>query len=230
MFTIGPQTGMSADVLPRRELDSDGVARADDPSSDDDGHDATLSFDRTVLGPAEHLAQQPRFEAVDLFARVPQSGDPHACIIAEVQQRVRRQAKQIDSASRHILAQLSRRDREPRARDLVEQLRVHQVHLPQIRLRRVAGDAGPVLDRGAGVRIAFHAPPFDEDDVVDDGLAEPMVVILAHSDDEGPHFLIRAHSQSLSRTDPPWRTSTIGTSRPAGTILMGRRGRCVPRR
>src|ERR1700712_2468292 len=102
--------GTERSALTSRELDSDAVASAHSPSSDDNSHDATLSFYRTVLSPAEYLAQQSWLKAVDLSARVSQSRDTHARVSAEVQQRVCRQAKEVDPASRHVLAHLARCD------------------------------------------------------------------------------------------------------------------------
>ena len=48
--------------------------------------------------------------------------------------------EQVDAAGRDVLADLTRLDRVTLVPQLVEQLGVHQVHLSQVRLRRVLRD------------------------------------------------------------------------------------------
>ena len=47
------------------------------------------------------------------------------------------------------------------ARQLGEQFAVHQVHLPQVRLGGISGDARTVLDGDAAVRVTGHALAVD---------------------------------------------------------------------
>ena len=62
-------------------------------------------------------------------------------------------------------------------------LGVHQVHLSQIRLRRIARDARAVLDGGPEMRVAFDPEPGEQLDGVDRRLGERVRRAPMHCDD-----------------------------------------------
>ena len=103
--------------------------------------------------------------------------------------------------------------------DLVEKLGVDQVHLTQIGLRRIAGDARSVLDCCAGMSVALDAPPLDEDDLLDDRLAELMLAVAAHRHNLGQVFSMRVHGTILAHsTHSGCRAGPAAASiRPAAT-------------
>jgi hypothetical protein len=67
------------------------------------------------------------------------------------------QLKQIDASRRNVLAHLAGAHGEPGGAQFLKQFLVNQVHLPQIRRVAEFQDAGEVLDRRAGMRVALDA-------------------------------------------------------------------------
>ena len=87
------------------------------------------------------MAQQALVVRLDLDARVAQALDPDHGVGAEVEQGAGRQREEVDSAGGHVLAEVTRGDVVPVPGEVVEELRVEQVHLPEVRLVRVAPHA-----------------------------------------------------------------------------------------
>ncbi|KPV48361.1 hypothetical protein SE17_38480 [Kouleothrix aurantiaca] len=93
-------------------------------------------------------------------------------LLANMEARAVRQPQQVDPAGRNIFAHIASPHAKPGRAQLVVQLAVDQMHLPQVRLRGVGGDARAVLHGDAQVRIARHAQPFQQFDARLAGLAE----------------------------------------------------------
>src|SRR5437868_8314363 len=85
------------------------------------------------------------------------------------------QLKQIDASRRNVLAHLARAHGEPGSAEFLKQFLVDQVHLPQIRRVAEFQDAGEVLDRRAGMRVALDALSRQQCDPRLVGFAERML-------------------------------------------------------
>ena len=77
-------------------------------------------------------------EPVELRAGVAEPGHLDDRLRAEVEPRPAPEREQVDAACGDVLAHRAGTDGEAGDRELVVQLAVDQVHLPQVRLRRVA--------------------------------------------------------------------------------------------
>ena len=74
------------------------------------------------------------------------------CLVAEAEASTTGERQQVEPDGGDVLAELTGLDV---GRDLVEELRLDEMHLPQVRLRRIASDTRAVLDRLAHVRVAI---------------------------------------------------------------------------
>jgi len=128
-------------VRPLWYRDGNRVARPDDAALDDDPHHAGTPYDGAVGRAARHVAQQARVVRLDLDARVAQALDPDHGIGAEVEQGAGRQPEEVDAAGGQVLAEVTGGDVVPVPGEVVEELRVDQVDLPEVRLVRVASHA-----------------------------------------------------------------------------------------
>ena len=145
--------GLECLVFAGRERDIDVVPRRDEATLDHDGHDASLSDERTV-GPApEHGRQETRLKVLDLEARIAQPSDLNDGVRAHTQPRCGAQIQQRDASRGDVLAQLTRQHVMAADCHLREQFGMQEVHLSQIRLTRVFGDSRSVLDRHAKMRV-----------------------------------------------------------------------------
>ena len=73
-----------------------------------------------------------------------------------------RQGEEIDASGGDVLAHRARLNLEARVAQFIEQFSVQQMHLPQVRCRRVTRDARAVFHRRARMRVALDAKPGDE--------------------------------------------------------------------
>ena len=96
--------------------------------------------------------------AVELRARVAQAGELDDGVLAEVEPGADGQGEQVDAAGRDVLAEVAGCHREPATSELVEQLGLHEVDLPEVR-RRVRLAARHVLHHRARVRIPLDPDP-----------------------------------------------------------------------
>ena len=110
-----------------------------------------------MLVAEQDLPEEARLEVLDLTARVTKPGDGEQHVVADSHRRAGREAEQVDTSGRHVLAKLSGLNRVPGAGELVEQLSMQQVHLAQVGLIGVGLHAGAVLDPGASVSVADQA-------------------------------------------------------------------------
>src|SRR6185312_12488922 len=161
-----------------RRLDIDPVAGADDTPGGDDAHDPGLPDRLPVLVTAGGDLQEPFAEPVDLDAGASQSGDTDDGPGPDVQQRVRREPGQVQALGEDVLAEVTRGQLIALFAGLVEELPGQQVHLAQVRLRRMARPAMKVLDGDTSVRVPLDTDALEQDDLRTGLLAEPVVPVL----------------------------------------------------
>ena len=152
----------------------------DVPAGPHHPHDARLAHQPASAVARQHRIHQPRLKPVDLHAGIAQPGHLDNGRRADMQPRPLRQAQQIDAARGDVLAQVRRRHPKAALSQLIEQLCLHQVHLPQVRHCRVARHARAVLHRHPHMRIALHAQPLQQPDRQRRLLAEPVRPIPRH--------------------------------------------------
>jgi hypothetical protein len=172
-----------------REHDADRVAGAHLSSGHDGAHDARLADEPAVVVTLERRRHQARLNPVELSAGVSQAGHLDDRRRAEVEARAGRQREQLDAARGDVLPQHARPDREAGGRELVVELRMDQVDLPQVRLRGVSRHPGAVSDRLAEMRVALDAEPREQSDRVRAGLRERVRLAPAHGRHDGARRL-----------------------------------------
>jgi hypothetical protein len=107
----------------------------------------------------------------------------------------RGKAKQIDAFGGDVFADLSGKNGKPGCGKLAEQLTVDQMDLPQIRLRRIASNAGSMFYRRPAMRVTVHTETLAERDMRHRRLGERVPCALVNGmDDGGP--LMRSASQA----------------------------------
>ena len=121
----------------------------------DYAHDAGLADQLPSVIAVQGGRHQARLDAIELGAGIAQSGDLDDCRVAQMQPRAGRELQQMDAASRDVLAHQAGRQLETGWLQLVVQLGMDQVHLPQVRLAGVARHPGAVLDRRTEVSVPF---------------------------------------------------------------------------
>ncbi len=90
--------------------------------------------------PIQRRRHQSWHETIELDARIAQPGHPHPGGVADAKHRIRRQPEQVNAARQDVLADLAGPDSEAFGFEFLQQLPVQQMHLAQIRLRRIARD------------------------------------------------------------------------------------------
>lgn len=134
------------------------------PTCDDDTHDARLA-DQTPIWSAMHEScHEPWLELIELFARIAQAREPEDDLFADLQLSAFRQSQEIDALGGDVLAQLARLDLEALSPELGEELAVDEMNLAQIGLRRVSGDARPVLDGDPAMGVTLDSESCDNRD------------------------------------------------------------------
>ena len=141
----------------RRQFDPDRVARLDVAGGKYDAHDAGLANQITVLVAPQNRSHQTGAVVIQLSARVPEAGDFNDGRITNVKSRAPWQCEQIDATCRDVLSNRPRSHPKPSCIELIEQLLVDQVDLPQIWLGRILGNARTVLNSHSEVGITLDA-------------------------------------------------------------------------
>lgn len=132
---------LEADVSAGWRLRFDGCTDGDLAAPYDDAHDAR-SADQPAIGASiEDAIEQPVLEVLDLPAPIAQTRHSDEHVVAQSQHRPGRQREQVNASGRDVLAQGTRRHGEPGRSEVVEQLTLQQVDLPQVGLSRIRGDA-----------------------------------------------------------------------------------------
>ena len=124
-----------------RQQDRDRVLGADDTSGQNHAHHPGAPYDGTVGRAAGHVTQQALVVRLDLDTRIAQALDPDHGRGAEVEQGAGRQPEEVDASGGHVLAEVTRGDLVPVPGEVVEELSVYQVDLPEVRLAGVSPHA-----------------------------------------------------------------------------------------
>src|SRR3954452_7500300 len=173
----------------RRQFNPNAVSWPNIAASDDDAHDPRLADEIAIGVPVQRCRHQSLLEAVDLDARIAQAGDFNDSAVAEMQPSPARQLQQVDTRGGDVLAEIAGPYGEARRMHFVEQLGVHQMHLAQIRLRRIPADVRTMLDGLAHMGVAIDAQSLDEPDAEARDLAE----VMASAQADGGHAADQTH-------------------------------------
>lgn len=158
----------------RWEGDLDRVSRTYDATGYYDTHHSNLTDYGAIRALVHHQAKKARLELVDLLAWVSKSREGDERVGAESKHRARWQAEQLQTARGDVLAEGAWGNDVTFGTELVVELGVDQMHLPEIGLSRIGCDSRPVLHSGAEVGIAGYAQAGDERNLLGCRLAEPM--------------------------------------------------------
>lgn len=192
-----------------RQLDAYAVMRADDSTGDDDAHDPSLADQAPVLVAVKDRLHQPRLKDVQLITGIAQSGHLNDRVGTEVQPGAAGQAEEVQAAGGDVLAHLPRCDIEAAISQLVVELGMNEVDLPQVRLCRVGPNSGAMLHGHPGVRIVVHPDTGDKVDAVRIQLAECVHTATADGDDF-PSVPLSIHpvivAELASATEPSRRS------------------------
>ena len=163
----------------------DGIPDMDHAPVQHNRHHACAPDHLTIRATRQHLGQEARTEGVNLRARVPQAGEFNDSLMAQMQHRATRQRQKVQPAQGDILAHLTRGDGQSLGRHLVQQFRADQMHLPQVRLARIARHARAVLDRHPTMRVTQHTLPRDQGQVRHRVFGEAVPPVPRQGDNDG---------------------------------------------
>jgi hypothetical protein len=145
-------------------FDLNRVARPNLTTREDDTHDSGDTGYGTVLISVSQPPHQAFLEVINLEARVPQPGQFNNSIRSDAQQCPRWKRKQVNTFGRNVLTELTSSNGVALPCQLVEQLLVDDVNLPEVGLRCVLAHQMPVLDQFTGVSISIHSHSGNECD------------------------------------------------------------------
>lgn len=188
----------------RGELEFDPVSRSNLSTVHHDPHDAGLANQVAARVVIEGGFHEAGLKLVELVARVAQAGDLYDGRAPNVQTRTRGEREQAQSDRGDVLTHAAWVDGEPTFAKLVVQLRVNEVDLAQIRLRRVAGDSRPVFHRRSLVGVVAHTQACDEQDRVAARFAQGVDGTPTHRGDEASErFCARRRTRETRRGRHP---------------------------
>lgn len=124
---------------------------------------------------------------IKLCAGIAQTGKPDDRCRAYTELGTDWKSEEIEAAGSDVLAQLARRNSEPLRRQVFEQLRVNQVNLTKVWLRRILGNARPVLHCGSAMSVAFDSEACEQLDLWRCVLGERMRGAEADGDNASVH-------------------------------------------
>src|SRR6185503_5125274 len=145
-----------------RKLDANRIAAVDLSVANDDAHDASFAGDSACFIAPDDGGKQARLKAIDLYARIPESCKLHDRLGSHTEARSLRQFEKSDAERRDIFAQLAGRNGETGLVQFIQQFRMNEMDLPQVRLVRIARDARAMFHRHTAMRVAFNAFPTDQ--------------------------------------------------------------------
>ncbi len=116
----------------RRQLDGNGITGPYLAVRHYDRHYTGLVDDLAVIVAPECGAHQTRLDDIELDAGATQAGDFNNRNVADHQPRPERQAQEVYAASRDVLPHLAGPDAKAYFPQLVMQLRVNQMDLPEV--------------------------------------------------------------------------------------------------
>src|SRR5262249_2765032 len=141
----------------RGKLDADEVIGAYFAASQNDAHDTRLANEVALCIAIQDGCQEALLKVVQLGAGVAQAGHLDHCLIAQVEARAGRQAKQIDAARGDVLAHITSGYGKAGSVQFLMQFRMDQMDLAQVGLARVARYPRAMLDLFALMGIAFYS-------------------------------------------------------------------------
>ncbi len=156
----------------------------DGSAEQDDRYDSRLSDQSAGCVPVQSRRHQVGLETIELDAGISQPGYLYLRGIADAQNAGGREAEQIDTSGQDVLADLPGAYDEALCLEFVQEFCVQYMDLPEVRLGWIAGDAGSVLYRRAGVRVALHTEPWQQGDPHFRALAEIMSAALTDGFDD----------------------------------------------
>ncbi len=146
----------------------------------DDTHDTSLADEPALRVTRQCRRHQAPLHPVQLSAGVAQAGHLDHGRFTQVQSGTGRQPEEIDATRGDVLAHLPCRHDETRGTQLVVQLSVEQVHLPQVGLARIPRHARAMLDRMPHVRVALDTQPGQKPNAFPIRLAHRVCRAAAH--------------------------------------------------
>ncbi len=180
----------------RRALNQDPVSGPDPPAPEHDRHDAALPDQVPGSVPVEQGFHQPRLQAVELCAGIAQARYPDQGRVAELQLCAQRELQQGDSTGKHIFSHRAGGYAEAFPGQLLEQLFMDQMHLPQVGLIWVLSHARAVLHLRTHMCIPRYAETGDQLQLRHAGFTEAMCRGQAQGSDEG-------HGAKIGYLQPP---------------------------
>ncbi len=125
----------------RWELDGDFIAWPDSAARDDDAHNPRLANQLSLRSATKHCCSKARLKLVELFTRIAQPGDFDYCGVTNVKLGSGRQSQKVNIARSDVLADLPWVNAKPLSAEFFEELLMNEMHLPEVGLRWVLGDA-----------------------------------------------------------------------------------------
>lgn len=148
-------------------------------------HDAGLTDQPAIWRAMHQSCHEPRLELIELFTRIAEAGEMEHDLFSDVQLGAFWQSKEINTLRSDVLAELARLDVESLRLQFGEQLTVDEVHLAQVRLRRILGHARSMLHRCSAMSIALDSEPSDHRDGRLRDLGERVSLTGGNGDDAG---------------------------------------------
>ena len=170
-----------------RQFHLDCIARLDRSIRNDDRHDARLADDRTVGGTVKCGSHQALAKTVELGTRISQAGYFDNGLWTQAEASPSRERQQVDASSRDVFAHLTGTNVKATGQQLVEKLGVHQVHLAQVWLGRIARHTREVLDRATMVRVTLDTQAGQQANARLIGLTEAMRDARAYRHNDTRH-------------------------------------------
>ncbi len=164
----------------RRHHDTDGVAWSHLAAFEDDGHDAGLADEFSVVVTRQYRRHQAGLETIQLGTRIPQAGHLDHRRIPQVQPRADRQPEEINAAGGDILTHLPGGHGKARVPQFVKQLGMNEMHLAPIGLARVVHHPRAMFDPLTHVRITLGSKSGQKPDAFLILLAESVHRVTAN--------------------------------------------------
>jgi hypothetical protein len=130
-----------------------------------------------------------------------QTGQRYQRAITDAQRRADGKGRQIETSRGDVLSEVTRPDCEAGRSQILLELSVHQVHLPQVRLERIRRHPRPVLHRRTEMGIALDAHPRNEDELILFALRERVRLAPVKVSNDRDHRLSLPAAMSPASAD-----------------------------
>ena len=174
-----------------RDLHADLIVDAHHSTGQYDAHHSRLTHDLSGAVAGQHGLEQAGLEAVDLPAGVPKAGYLDDGVGSDPQEGPLRQVQQVDAAGSDVFPEVAGAHLEAVLRQFVEQLRLDQVHLPQVGFRGVRLLPEHMLHGSPGMRVTVNAEPFHQQNGFQPVLAEVVLTASADREHSGSRSAVR---------------------------------------